>query len=165
MKNQPTKRKGANKTKNADIKHAFSSARIAEGTKNSIMNGLIIEKTWRCTKDEKTCDICRAMDGAKALLNEPFDNAVLTSEGIPIRWAYNKDNENGLIANAHVGCRCYFDENVVGMRKNDERKTNAPTYVRQQKGHSIILAILFGWVSLYILPIYWTVSKGHYWHL
>lgn len=38
-------------------------------------------------------------------------------------------------------------------------------YVRMKKGHSIILAILFGWLTAYILPIYWTVSKGHYWHL
>lgn len=38
-------------------------------------------------------------------------------------------------------------------------------YVRQQKGHSILLAIFFGWISLYILPVYWTVSKDHYWHL
>lgn len=37
-------------------------------------------------------------------------------------------------------------------------------YVRNQKGHSIILAIIFGWVTLYILPIYWTFSKNHYWH-
>lgn len=40
-----------------------------------------------------------------------------------------------------------------------------PEYVRSQKGHSILLAIFFGWVTLYILPVYWTISKGHYWHL
>lgn len=38
-------------------------------------------------------------------------------------------------------------------------------YTRIQKGHSAILAILFGGFTLYILPIYWLVSKEHYYHL
>ena len=43
---------------------------------------------------------------------------------------------------------------------------NAPVvYTRQQKGHSVILALLFGWITLYILPIYWALSPNHYYHL
>lgn len=38
------------------------------------------------------------------------------------------------------------------------------TYVRHQKGHSIILHALFGAVFLWIPTIYYTVSPNHYWH-
>ena len=38
-------------------------------------------------------------------------------------------------------------------------------YNREQKGHSVIMAVLFGWTTLYILPIYWAVSPNHYYHL
>lgn len=38
-------------------------------------------------------------------------------------------------------------------------------YVRQQKGHSIILWLFVGWVVLWIPAIYYTVSPNHYWHL
>lgn len=36
-------------------------------------------------------------------------------------------------------------------------------YVRQQKGHSLILHLLFGWVLLYIPAIYISCSPNHYW--
>ena len=42
---------------------------------------------------------------------------------------------------------------------------NAPIYTRQQKGHSAIMAILFGWLTCYIVPIYWLFSPNHYYHL
>jgi len=38
-------------------------------------------------------------------------------------------------------------------------------YVRNQKGHSALAAIFFGWITLYILPIYWLISPNHYYHL
>lgn len=37
-------------------------------------------------------------------------------------------------------------------------------YVRSQKGHSIILHVLFGWIVLWIPTIYFSVSPNHYWH-
>lgn len=45
------------------------------------------------------------------------------------------------------------------------QNTKQVQYVRNQKGHSVIMAILFGWVTLYILPIYWLVSPNHYYHI
>lgn len=50
-------------------------------------------------------------------------------------------------------------------QKPNLKGNDGAQYVRQQKGHSVLLAIFFGWVTLYILPIYWTVSKDHYWHI
>ena len=51
------------------------------------------------------------------------------------------------------------------MDKKETGSADKVTYVRNQRGHSIILAVLFGWTTLYILPIYWLVSKGHYYHI
>ena len=39
-------------------------------------------------------------------------------------------------------------------------------YTRQQRGHSAIIGwFIIGPLTAFILPIYWTVSKNHYWHL
>ena len=40
-----------------------------------------------------------------------------------------------------------------------------PNYVRQQKGHSIIKHLFFGWILLWIPAIYYTISPDHYWHI
>ncbi len=50
----------------------------------------------------------------------------------------------------------------MGVEKETSKKE--PNYVRQQNGHSIVLAILFGWTTLYVLPIYWAISPNHYYH-
>jgi hypothetical protein len=39
-----------------------------------------------------------------------------------------------------------------------------PNYVRTQKGHSLILHLIFGWILLYIPTIYFAVSPNHYYH-
>ncbi|UVG33844.1 membrane protein [Microbacterium phage HerculesXL] len=39
-------------------------------------------------------------------------------------------------------------------------------YVRQQKGHSFILHwLVLGVFTVFIVPIYYSVSPNHYWHL
>lgn len=50
-------------------------------------------------------------------------------------------------------------------KKEAPKGKDGTSYVRQQKGHSAIKCILFGWTTAYILPIYWLISKDHYYHL
>lgn len=39
------------------------------------------------------------------------------------------------------------------------------TYVRQQKGHSLVLHILLACVGIGLITIpYYSISKNHYWH-
>jgi hypothetical protein len=38
------------------------------------------------------------------------------------------------------------------------------TYTREQKGHSLTLHLLFGWVALYVPTIYFAVSPRHFFH-
>ena len=49
-------------------------------------------------------------------------------------------------------------------RADGSHVTNQVQYVRQQKGHSLILHICLGWLLLWIPAIYFTFSKNHYWH-
>lgn len=56
----------------------------------------------------------------------------------------------------------------VAHRKAGNMKTSrdGAQYVRQQKGHSWLLGwILLGPLTCFIVPIYWSVSPNHYWHL
>lgn len=43
-------------------------------------------------------------------------------------------------------------------------KKNEVSYVRQQKGHSLILHLILGTFILWINVIFISVSKNHYWH-
>lgn len=43
-------------------------------------------------------------------------------------------------------------------------RRNEVSYTRQQKGHSLILHLLFGGILLYIPTIYFALSKNHYFH-
>lgn len=38
-------------------------------------------------------------------------------------------------------------------------------YTRVQKGHSVVLHALFGWIFMYIPTVYFILSPNHYWHL
>lgn len=51
-----------------------------------------------------------------------------------------------------------------GMSETLQGRDKA-TYVRQQKGHSLILHILLAFlvVGLFTIP-YYSISKNHYWH-
>jgi len=42
---------------------------------------------------------------------------------------------------------------------------DSSNYIRQQKGHSLILHLIFGMFVLYIPTIYYAVSPNHYFHL
>lgn len=54
------------------------------------------------------------------------------------------------------GTVTFMDETLKGQDRS--------VYVRQQKGHSLILHLLFGGLALYIPTIYFAVSKNHYFH-
>ena len=51
------------------------------------------------------------------------------------------------------------------MAESNGKANDGAQYVRQQKGHSLVLHILlcFVGVGLFTIP-YYTISKNHYWH-
>ena len=52
----------------------------------------------------------------------------------------------------------------MGEQQEAPRGRDGAQYIRQQKGHSLVKHLLFGWVLLWIPAIYYTISKNHYWH-
>ncbi len=50
-------------------------------------------------------------------------------------------------------------------RIDGTQNTKQVQYTRAQKGHSIILGIIFGGFLLWIPQIYWAISPNHYYHL
>lgn len=56
------------------------------------------------------------------------------------------------------------DQPAVSAHMRVKQARDKAQYTRQQKGHSLTLHILFGWVLLYIPTIYYSFSPNHYWH-
>lgn len=50
------------------------------------------------------------------------------------------------------------------MCANSLKGRDGVQYVRQQKGHSLILWLIFGCAVLWLPAIYYTLSPNHYWH-
>lgn len=51
------------------------------------------------------------------------------------------------------------------MSEDNLRGNDKAQYVRQQKGHSLVLHILLIFIGVGIFTIpYYSISKNHYWH-
>ena len=59
--------------------------------------------------------------------------------------------------------RVYPEQLHAGRRAVRQARDRAQ-YVRNQKGHSLTLHLLFGWIVLWIPALYITCSPNHYWH-
>lgn len=92
--------------------YAFRSGRLENDKVMASCYGLKIQLVWRCRHDGKTCPICEAMDGETTVLGEAFTNLVETEGGV-LAWEQSKWNDSGQIPDAHVNCRCYFDEEII----------------------------------------------------
>ena len=102
--------------------------------------GCTMELTWRCQHDKETCDTCAAYDGQKTFIGSPYAAGLILKQGdklangkivgFPPKNAteaqaklytntlnFGMDrtvwNDQGQIPQAHVNCRCYFDERLI----------------------------------------------------
>lgn len=71
------------------------------------------ELEWVAHIDERTCPVCRAMDGKKVKLGEAWNREVITSDGEQVEFPHNAYNLNGRMCNAHSRCRCAFAVKVT----------------------------------------------------
>lgn len=56
-------------------------------------------------------------------------------------------------------------EVLAANSRSVKQSRDKAQYVRQQKGHSFILHwFVLGIFSMFIVPIYYSVSPNHYWH-
>lgn len=93
--------------------YAFRAGKLENDKYLAQKYGLKLKKIWRCTKDKRTCPICRAMDGQEAIIDEAFTDSVENKDGIAYSWEHSSWNEDGNIPSAHVNCRCHFETEVI----------------------------------------------------
>ena len=92
--------------------YAFKSGRLDLDKYLAKKYDLQIELIWRTSHDNLVCDVCEAMDGQITRLGRPFKDQINTDDGV-VAWEHSEWNDNGEIPDAHVNCRCYFDERLI----------------------------------------------------
>lgn len=92
--------------------YAFKSGRLDQDKKLSDKYGLGVRLVWKTSKDKDVCPVCAAMDGKVTNLGKAFVDRVELEDGTVTAWDQNFWNDNGQVPDAHVNCRCYFDEIV-----------------------------------------------------
>lgn len=92
--------------------YAVKSGRIETDKYIEDNYGVKIGLVWKIS-DNGACDVCKAMDGTVVKCGEAFpDHAEY--EGVEHHWEHSSWNNGGECPNAHVNCRCYFDEEIIG---------------------------------------------------
>ena len=92
--------------------YAVKSGRIETDKYIEDNYGVKIGLVWKIS-DNGACDVCKAMDGTVVKCGEAFpDHAEY--EGVEHYWEHSSWNDGGECPNAHVNCRCYFDEEIIG---------------------------------------------------
>lgn len=93
--------------------YAIKSGRLEQDQDLAQKYDLNIRLVWRTSGDDDVCPICAAMEGKTVDLGQAFADSVETNDGEVLSWEQSKWNDNGRIPDAHVNCRCYFDEELV----------------------------------------------------
>lgn len=92
--------------------YAIRSGRLEQDEVLAEKYGLHVQLVWRTSGDANVCPICKAMEGTVVDLGDAFPDSVDTEDGI-VSWEHSSWNDSGRIPDAHVNCRCYFDERLV----------------------------------------------------
>lgn len=90
--------------------YAIRSGRLEQDQSLAQKYGLNVKLVWKTSGDDDVCEVCRAMEGTEIPLGKAFPDSVTTEDGTVIGWDHSSWNDDGRIPNAHVNCRCYFDE-------------------------------------------------------
>lgn len=90
--------------------YAIKTGRLEQDEELANKYGFKVKLVWRTSGDADVCDVCAAMDGEEVDLGEAFADTVKTADGEVVSWEHSTWNDGGRIPDAHVNCRCYFDE-------------------------------------------------------
>lgn len=93
--------------------YAIKSGRLEQDQTLADKYGLEVELVWQTSHDAKVCPVCAAMEGQTVKLGDAFADTVETKDGEVVGWEHSEWNDEGKIPDAHVNCRCYFDEVIV----------------------------------------------------
>lgn len=92
--------------------YAFRAGRLENDEHLARRYGVEINLVWRTSRDGNVCDVCAAMEGTKVKLGQAFPNELVTEDGV-LAWDKTFWNDQGRTPDAHVNCRCYFDEEIA----------------------------------------------------
>ena len=92
--------------------YAFKSGRLDQDKGMANKYGLDVKLVWRTSEDPDVCPVCAAMNGKVTSLGSAFANRVELEDGTVTAWDQSFWNDDGQVPDAHVNCRCYFDEIV-----------------------------------------------------
>lgn len=92
--------------------YAIRSGRLEQDEVLAEKYGLHVQLVWRTSGDADVCPICKAMEGTVVDLGDAFPDSIETEDGV-VSWEHSSWNDSGRIPDAHVNCRCYFDERLV----------------------------------------------------
>lgn len=93
--------------------YAFRAAGLENAKNMAKKYDLKMNKIWHCHFDDRTCPICKAMDGQVVGLEESFPNEIDGTDGVQYGWKRDKWNDNGEVSSAHPRCRCYIQYKVI----------------------------------------------------
>ena len=93
--------------------YAIRSGRLEQDEALAEKYGLHVRLVWRTSNDKDVCPICAAMEGKTVDLGKAFTDTVELDDGEIATWEHSSWNDGGKIPDAHVNCRCYFDEELV----------------------------------------------------
>lgn len=93
--------------------YAFRAAGLENSKNLAKKYDLKMNKIWHCHFDDRTCAICKAMDGQVVGLEESFPNEIDGTDGEQYGWKRDKWNDNGEVSSAHPRCRCYIQYKVI----------------------------------------------------
>lgn len=93
--------------------YAIRSGRLEQDEELAEKYGLNVRLVWRTSGDSSVCPICAAMEGTTVDLGKAFNDTVELADGELATWEHSSWNDGGRIPDAHVNCRCYFDEELA----------------------------------------------------
>lgn len=94
--------------------YAENAGRLAEDKAIAEHTGAKITLVWHARHDKNTCAVCAAMDGKAVAVGEAFPDHEWTDDGAEVAWDASIYNDYGQVPNAHVNCRCWFEEEYGG---------------------------------------------------
>lgn len=93
--------------------YAIRSGRLEQDEALAEKYGLNVRLVWRTSGDSDVCDICAGMEGETVELGKAFNDTVELADGETATWEQSSWNDDGRIPDAHVNCRCFFEEELV----------------------------------------------------
>lgn len=104
--------------------YAIRSGRLEEDQELAKKYDLKIKLVWRTSGDSDVCAVCASMEGKETILGDAFPNHHIAGESLTkeqlekyklkatdeLIWEHTSWNDKGKSPDAHVNCRCYFEE-------------------------------------------------------